>query len=86
MDLFDVGYFVLAMAPFVAFAFLVLYIGYLAYQNQQARDEVARTPPVTGPDPTLELSRLTTEIARQLAQGRVTLERARDAMHRGLKG
>ena len=85
MDAYDAVWLVVVMLPFLGLAFAALAIGYMSYRNGVAREAAARAPP-PGPDPADEVTRVNTEIARQLAQGRLSLERARDAMQRGLKG
>ena len=56
----------------------------MAYETRNAREAAARSPPP--PDPLPELERINTELARIVVQNRKTLEAARDAMQRGLKG
>jgi len=68
-----------------AFALVVLYVGYAAYEASVAR-EAARNAPPPGPDPVLEMERLNTELSRLATQSRQTLENARDATRKGLKG
>lgn len=73
------------MLPFLGIALVALYAGYLAYQTKEARETVARAPP-PGPDPVIELERINTELSRLAVQTRKSLESARDAMAKGLKG
>ena len=78
-------YFLLWMIPWVGIALAILYGGYVAYEASLAR-EVAASAPLPGPDPVLELERINTEIGRISANTRKSLESARDAMQRGLRG
>lgn len=72
------------MLPFVGFAMVALYVGYVAYDARQMREAAALAPPP--PDHVGELERINTDLSRQAAQARKTLESARDAMQRGLRG
>lgn len=75
------------MLPWVGIAFAILYAGYVAYDARRAREAAALAPThAPGPDPVDELERLNTEIARLATQTRKSLDDARDAMQRGLKG
>lgn len=73
------------MLPFLGIALVALYVGFVAYQTKEARQNVARAPP-RGPDPVIELERINTELSRLAVQTRKSLESARDAMAKGLKG
>lgn len=75
------------MLPWLGVALVALYIGYVAYEASQAREQARLAMPASaGPDPVEELERINTEISRLATQGRQSLERARDTMQRGLKG
>lgn len=74
------------MLPFVGFALVALYAGYVAYEAAQARERARLAPAPVGPDPVEELARINTEISRLATQGRQSLERARETMQRGLRG
>jgi len=78
--------FVLWMLPWIAIAAAIVYAGHAAYQAKLAREEAAAAPVVAGPDPADELERVNTELAKLATQTRQTLESAREAMRRGLKG
>lgn len=78
-DVFD---FALWMLPFLGFALVALYVGYVAYEAKLARDA---PKPDLGPDPIHELEAVNTELARAVTQARVTLEHARDAVHKGVR-
>lgn len=79
------GHFVLWMLPWIAIAAAILYAGYAAYKTRETRERIAHAP-APGPDPLDELERINTEMSRLAAQSRQTLESARDAMQRGLRG
>ena len=84
MALADWTYVLLAMLPFVALAFGILYVGYVAYGNERIREVHAqRAPPI---DPLPEMRRTNDEIAEGLARARATLEETRKAVARGTKG
>lgn len=78
--------FTLWMLPWTGIAIAILYAGYVAYEAARLRDENERAPIPTGPDPADELERINTEIAKLATQSRQTLEGAREAMSKGLKG
>lgn len=65
-------------------AFASIYVGYLAYQARVAREQASTS--VRGPDPIVELSRVNEQVQRELAAASATLERARDAVQRGVRG
>ena len=73
----------LAMLPFVGFALVALYAGYVAYETQERRRALAAKPLL--PDPALELARINTELARAATGARRLLEQARDAVQRGTR-
>jgi len=73
---------VVFMLPFLGFALVALYAGYVAYQAKEAR---ARPRPEPGPDPALELEAINTELARGVTQARRSLEAARDAIRKGVR-
>lgn len=73
------------MLPWTGLALAALYTGYVAYQTHEERARQAGAPP-RGPDPVIELERVNTELARLAVQTRKSLESARDAMAKGLKG
>lgn len=72
------------MLPFLALAIVALYVGYVAYDTRRLREEQALAGPM--PDHVGEMERINTEIARLVTQSRQSLEAARDAMQRGLRG
>lgn len=73
------------LLPWLGIALAVLYAGYVAYEASVERERAANAP-APGPDPANELERINTEISRLATQSRKTLESARDAMQRGLRG
>lgn len=79
-------HFVVWMLPWIGLALVAIYAGYLAYQASQAREEAAHAPRVARPDPVEELERINTELAKLAVQTRKSLENAKDAMSKGLKG
>lgn len=72
------------MLPFLGLAFVALYAGYASYDTQRLREAKALAGPE--PDHVAEMERINTEIARLATQSRRSLESARDAMQRGLRG
>ena len=73
------------MLPFLGLALVAVYVGYVAYQTKDTKERAAAAPP-PGPDPVIELERINTELSRLAVQTRKSLESARDAMAKGLKG
>lgn len=72
--------------PAILLVGLFLYVAYLVYDTRERRAEIARAPRPVGPDPVDELRRLHGLQAVNLAEGRATLEKARDTLRRGIKG
>ncbi|MEA3200448.1 MAG: hypothetical protein QOE90_1876 [Thermoplasmata archaeon] len=85
MDVLDALDLLSFLVPFALLAASGFWIAWEVWRAGELRRELAAAPP-PGPDPALELERLNTETARALAQSRLTLEAARDAVRRGLKG
>ena len=77
--------FILWMLPFLGFALVALYVGYVAYETRHEKERASHAPP-PGPDPVIELEAINTELARLATQTRKSLENARNAMQKGLKG
>ena len=76
--------FAIWMLPFVGLALVALYSAYVAYDTRRLSEEAERAGPA--PDHVAEMERINTELARLATQSRQTLEAARDAMQRGLRG
>lgn len=75
------------LVPALILAASALYVAYLVYDTRQARAERARNPPpAAGPDPLAELRAVNAQMTDQMAEGRVTLEKARETLRRGIKG
>lgn len=74
------------MLPWLGFALIAVYAGYVAYEASQAREKARLAPARAGPDPVEEIERINTEISRLATQSRQALERARETMQRGLRG
>lgn len=72
------------MLPWTGFALVALYVGYVAYDARRLRETATAAPPRV--DPIHELERVNTELALVATHSRQSLERARDAMQRGLRG
>ena len=72
------------MLPFVGFAMVAVYAAYVAHDTRRLREAAALAP--APPDHLAELEQIHTELSRQASQARRTLESARDAMQRGLRG
>jgi hypothetical protein len=80
VTLFD---FLVWMSPWAAFAAIALYVGYVAWQAQEARENAALEP--RGPDPIVELERINTEIGRAATAARLTIEQTRETVRRGTR-
>lgn len=80
MTLFE---FVLYMLPFVGFALVALYVGYVAYETQVARERARLAPQLS--DPIHELERVNTELGRAATAARLTLENARETVRKGTR-
>lgn len=72
------------MLPWIGFALVALYSGYVAYETSQTRRRAREAPVDTSPDPVLELERINNEIDRLATSARMTLESAREAVRRGV--
>lgn len=84
VDWLGVMFNLLALIPIAAIGAGIVFAGYYAYKARIERETVARMPPVV--DPAEALPRLREEVRNNLAEGRVLLERTRDAVRKGTKG
>lgn len=85
MDAWDIVYFAAWMAPWLGFALVALYVGYVAYQTRQAKERAAHAPVASGPDPVAELEAINTELGRAAAQARLHTDAIRAAFQRGIR-
>lgn len=76
--------FALWMLPWIGIALAVLYAGYVAYESRVAREQAALAP--TPPDHVGELRHVNAQLTALATESRESLDRARDAMQRGLRG
>lgn len=74
------------MLPFVALAFAVVYVGYVAYDARLTKERLAREPPFDGRAAVRDLAAANDQITREARETQALLARTRETLRRGIKG
>jgi uncharacterized membrane protein len=75
-----------AVLPALAIAAVIVYAGHSLYVARTIREKAARAPGPSADELVAQYARAQRETVEALAEGRFVLERARDALQKGIRG